>query len=275
MRRLVTTLLLALGLARAAAAQGVVVAPHAVFLDHRTRSASITLYNPGSDPAEVTISSMFGYPVTDSLGHFTLRLPDSVDASMPSATAWIEAFPRRMTIPPLQRQTVRLLARPPQGLADGEYWSRVMISAKGGALPVSGDDSAGISIGLSLEVRTIIPLIYRKGALHTGVTLSELKATPIGDSLAVRVRLERQGTSAYLGTVNATLLTASGAPVATMRQPVAIYYDAEPVFTMPLSGQAAGSYRLRMELSTERTDIAPELLLQAAAVRDSVMVQLP
>jgi hypothetical protein len=275
MRRLVTTLLLALGTARVAEAQGVVVAPHAVYLDHRTRSASITLYNPGSDPAEVTISSMFGYPVTDSLGHFTLQLPDSVDASMPSATGWIEAFPRRMIIPPLQRQTVRLLARPPQGMADGEYWSRVMISAKGGTLPVSGDDSAGIAIGLSLEVRTIIPLIYRKGALHTGITLSDLRAVPTGDSLAIRVRLQRQGTSAWLGTVKATLLTQTGTPVVTFQQPMAIYYDAEPAFTLPLGGQAAGSYRLRLELTTERTDIAPELLLQAPAVRDSVAVQLP
>ena len=85
---------------------------------------------------------------------------------MPSAAGWIEAFPRRMTIPPLQRQTIRLLARPPQGLADGEYWSRLIISAKGGSVPVTGIDStSNINVGLTLEVRTIIPLIYRKGKL--------------------------------------------------------------------------------------------------------------
>ncbi len=275
MRRTLTSLVLALGAARAAAAQGVVVAPHAVYLDHRTRSASITLYNPGSEAAEVTISSMFGYPVTDSLGHFMLRTPDSVDASMPSATAWIEAFPRRMTIPPLQRQTVRLLARPPQGMPDGEYWSRVMISAQGGAVPVSGVDSAGIAIGLTLEVRTIIPLIYRKGALQTGITISNLRVSKAGDSLVVRARLERQGSSAYIGTAKASLLTEKGATVATAQQPVAIYYDADPAFTLPLSGQPAGTYRLRLELSTERSDIAPELLLHAPAVHDSIQVQLP
>jgi hypothetical protein len=213
--------------------------------------------------------------VTDSLGHFTLRTPDSVDASMPSATSWIEAFPRRMTIPPLQRQTVRLLARPPQGMADGEYWSRVVISAQGGAVPVTGADSAGIAIGLTLEVRTIIPLIYRKGVLQTGVTISDLRATPTGDSLMVRARLERQGTSAYIGTAKGALLNGKGATVATFQQPVAIYYDAEPVFAMPLAGQAAGGYRLRLELVTDRSDIAPELLLHAPAVRDSLAVQLP
>lgn len=275
MRRLLTILLLALGTARVGAAQGVVVAPHAVYLDHRTRSASITLYNPGADPAEVTISSMFGYPVTDSAGHFMLRTPDSVDAAMPSATAWIEAFPRRMTIPPLQRQTVRLLARPPQGLADGEYWSRVMFSARGGTVPVSGADTAGIAIGLTLEVRTIIPLIYRKGQLSTGVALSNLRAEIVGDSLAIRVRLERQGSSAYVGMAKGTLLSAAGLPVAAVQFPVAVYYDAEPVFMMPLAGQPAGTYRLRLELATDRTDIAPELLLRAPVARDSIPVTLP
>jgi P pilus assembly chaperone PapD len=275
MRRVLLALLLALGIARAGEAQGVVVAPHAVYLDHRTRSASITLYNPGSDPAEVTISSMFGYPVTDSVGHFMLLTPDSVDASMPSATAWIEAFPRRMTIPPLQRQTVRLLARPPQGLPDGEYWSRVMISAKGGAVPVTGADSTGIAIGLTLEVRTIIPLIYRKGQLTTGVVLSNLRAQTVGDSLAVRVRLERQGTSAYIGMAKGTLLTVSGVPVASFQLPVAIYYDAEPEFMIPLAGLPAGTYRLRLELATDRTDIAPEQMLRSPVTRDSISVTLP
>lgn len=275
MRRVLLALFLSLGLASAGEAQGVVVAPHAVYLDHRTRSASITLYNPGADPLEVTISSMFGYPVTDSVGHFMLLTPDSVDASMPSATAWIEAFPRRMTIPPLQRQTVRLLARPPQGLADGEYWSRVMISAKGGSLPVTGADSAGIAVGLSLEVRTIIPLIYRKGQLTTGVAMTSFRTRIAGDSLAVRVRLERQGTSAYIGNARGTLLTQSGVTVASFQMPVAIYYDAEPEFMIPLSGLAAGSYRLRLELATDRTDIASEQLLRAPVVRDSIMVTLP
>jgi hypothetical protein len=145
MRPLLLSIALLAGLASEAAAQGVVVAPHAVYLDHRTRSSSLTLYNPGAEPAEVTVFSFFGYPVTDSLGHFMLFAPDSIEPSMPSA-GWIEAFPRRMTLGPLARQTVRLMARAPQGLADGEYWSRIVISAKGGAVQVASVDSAGIKI---------------------------------------------------------------------------------------------------------------------------------
>ena len=41
------------------AAQGVLVAPHAVFVDHRTRSGFVQLYNPGSVPTEVSIVALF------------------------------------------------------------------------------------------------------------------------------------------------------------------------------------------------------------------------
>lgn len=266
---------LLLGLAEGATAQGVVVAPHAVFIDARTRSASVTLYNPGTEPAEVSISSFFGYPVTDSLGHFMLATPDSVLPTMPSATGWVEAFPKRMTIAPLQRQTVRLLARPPQGLADGEYWSRIVISAKGGSVPVSGVDSlSNINVGLTLELRTIIPLLYRKGKLETGIAMTSLRAQHVGDSLVVRVQLERQGTAAYLGTARGTLVDERGATVSSFERPIAIYYGADPSFTLA-APPAPGRYVLRLALETDRTDITQDQLLRAPQVRDSVEVTLP
>jgi len=180
-----------------------------------------------------------------------------------------------MTLAPLQRQTVRLLARPPQGLSDGEYWSRVLISAKGGVLQVAQADSSGISVGLNLEVRSILPLIYRKGQLQTGLALTDLRAGREGDSLRVRVRIERQGGAAYVGTAKGTLLDEKGNQVSKFEQPIAIYYTAEPFFMMPLAGQTSGRYRLRLELSTERTDIAPELLLRAPVTRDSIDLTLP
>jgi hypothetical protein len=144
----------------------------------------------------------------------------------------------------------------------------------GGAVPVTGADSGGIAIGLSLEIRTIIPLLYRKGTLTTGIVTSNLRAMATGDSLVARLRLERQGTAAFVGTAKGTLLAENGSIVASFQQPVAVYYDAEPVFALPIEGLPAGRYHLRMELATERTDIAPELLLRAPPVRDSVPVVL-
>jgi hypothetical protein len=245
-------------------------------MDHRTRSGALTIYNPGNDPVEISISTLFGYPVTDSSGQFSLFTSEQPDSTMPSASAWVEAFPRRMTLNPRERQTVRLLGRPPAGLNDGEYWTRLVVSAKGGRLPVAGvADTSGIQVGLTLEVRTILPVFYRKGALQTGVTISGIRAAMAGDSLEIRAHLERQGSAAFIGTVRGSLVDSSGRTVTTFSSPVAIYYSADPRFLAPLNRPAAGRYRLRLELSTEREDLPPETLLQSAPVRDSAEVRLP
>jgi hypothetical protein len=261
-----------------ALAQGVLVAPHAVVIEHRTRSGALSLYNPGDDPAEITLSTFFGYPVTDSVGAMELKTVERPDAAMPDASSWIEAFPKRMLLGPKERQTVRLLARPPARLADGEYWARLVVAAKGGTLPVTGADSAaGVTVGLNLEVRTILPLQYRKGAVATSVRLSRLTAAVEGDSLAVRMRLDRMGTAAFIGTVRGALADSAGRTVATFASPVAVYYDMEPRFAAALEkgGLPRGRYTLRVEATAEREDLAPETILPARPVRDSLEVRLP
>lgn len=257
------------------AAQGVLVAPHAVFVDHRTRSGWVQLYNPGTEPTEVSIEALFGYPVTDSIGNLELRTIDKPDSTMPSAVTWIQAFPRRAVIPPRARQTIRLLVTPPQGINDGEYWARLAISAKGGAVPVTGADTTrGISVGLSLEVRTIIPLLYRKGTVTTGLAVSGLRTSMDGDSVVVRARLLRQGTASYLGTVRGALINGSGATAGTFESPISVYYDLDPRFAIGAAGLPPGRYLLRFSVSAERTDIPAEQTLKAPTVTDSIEVRI-
>jgi len=267
---------LALGSAAPLAAQGVLIAPHAVYIDHARRSGSVTLYNPNPDPAEITISTAFGYPVTDSLGHFALRSVERPDSTLPSAAAWVQAFPRRLTIAPLERQTVRLLATPPAGLPDGEYWARLIVSARGGKLPLrSVADTAAVRVQLNLVVNTNIGLAYRKGPVATGVALSQLRARRVGDSVEVWSRLERRETAAYVGTVRVALVDSTGKVPSTLNAPIAVYFVMAPRYALSVARLAPGPYWVRYELVTEREDLDPAVVLQAAAVRDSVQVRLP
>ena len=275
-------LLLSLGVASSLAAQGVMVAPHAVFIDHTQRSGSVLLYNPGTQPVEVAISTIFGVPKTDSAG--TIKLDTLIADSSTSALAWIQAFPRRLTVGPRERQTIRLLARPPVGLADGEYWLRLVIAAQAGRVPISGvADTTAIQIGLTLEVRTIIGVNYRKGPVSTGVTLSNLRAEIIGDSLISRARIERRGNAAFIGTIRETLIDSTGAvraqlsgdsSVTTYESPVGVYFTMEPRLASGIAkpGLRAGRYWLRYEIVTDRDDLDPKVVLKASAVRDSVQV---
>ena len=276
MSRLSILVVLALGSAAPLAAQGVLIAPHAVYIDHARRSGTVTLYNPNPDPAEITISTAFGYPVTDSLGHFALRAVDRPDSTLPSAAAWVQAFPRRLTIAPLERQTVRLLATPPAGLPDGEYWARLIVSARGGKLPLrSAAETAAVRVQLNLVVNTNIGLAYRKGPVATGVALSQLRARRVGDSVEVWSRLERRETAAYVGTVRAALVDSTGKVRSTLNAPIAVYFVMAPRYALSVARLAPGPYWVRYELVTEREDLDPAVVLQAAAVRDSVQVRLP
>jgi len=258
------------------AGQGVVIAPHAVFMDARTRSGAVLLYNPNTEPVEVAISFFFGYPATDTAGSVIVRTVEHPDSTSPSAAGWIQAFPRRLTIAPLERQTVRLLATPPAGLPDGEYWARLIVSARGGKLPLrSAAETAAVRVQLNLVVNTNIGLAYRKGPVATGVALSQLRARRVGDSVEVWSRLERRETAAYVGTVRVALVDSTGKVPSTLNAPIAVYFVMAPRYALSVARLAPGPYWVRYELVTEREDLDPAVVLQAAAVRDSVQVRLP
>jgi hypothetical protein len=87
----------------------------------------------------------------------------------------------------------------------------------------------------------------------------------------------RQGTAAFIGTVRGALADSSGRTVTTFSSPVAVYYEVAPRFTaaLPSGRLPPGTYRLKVEVTTEREDLAPETLLPARPVRDSLELQLP
>jgi hypothetical protein len=287
MRRVLGLALLLSLAAFSLCAQGVMVAPHAVFIDHNRGSGSVLLYNPGTEPVEVSISTIFGYPTTDSSGNIKLITIENPDSTVPSALAWIQAFPRRLTVAPKERQTVRLLARPPIGLADGEYWVRLVIAAQAGSVPITGvSDTTAIQVGLKLEVRTIIGVNYRKGAVMTGASLSNLRARIVGDSVITRARIERRGNAAFIGMIRETLVDSTGAVraqkigdslITSYQSPIGVYYAMEPrlASAIPAPGLPRGRYWLRYEVVAEREDLDPRVVLKAPAVRDSVQLIVP
>ena len=266
---------LALLLPRVSAGQGVLVAPHAIFIDHRTRSGSFEVYNPSPDPVEVGVSTIYGHPITDSLGHLTLATFEHPDPTAPSAAEWIEAFPRRVTLRPGQRQTIRLLARPPQGLADGEYWTRIVVQSDGGRIAIENPDSSGISVGVTLSVRTLVSLMYRKGPLETGVRLEELTGAVHGDTLVVASQLTREGTAAYLGTFRSALLDSTGREVAEFETLIGLYDVLRPRFRYRLDGLPPGRYTLRVRIDTDREDLRGAPVLASPAVGGTVAIVVP
>ena len=274
-RRLLTALLVLLS-PSAVAAQAILVAPQGVVLNNRDRTGTVELYNPSERAAEVSIRAVYGHPTTTADGDLTLELVEQPPTSEPSAAGFIEAFPRRLVLQPNQRQTVRLLARPPAGLADGEYWARMIISSKDAERPASAVvDTATVSVGLTLEVRTIIAVNYRNGVQRTGVTLGELTATATPDSLVLRAPMQRTGTAAWIGLTTVKLLNPSGGVVATHTLQTAVYQSIVPRFAFDRRALPPGRYRISVDVNTDRPDVTQATLLRAPPQHAETSITIP
>jgi hypothetical protein len=258
-----------------AIAQAILVAPQSVVLSNRSRSGTVELYNPSNRAAEVTIRAVYGHPTTTPDGDLTLAIVEQPDSTEPSAAGFVEAFPRRLVLQPNQRQTIRLLARPPVGLPDGEYWARLVIAARDAEAPAAPTDSAGVSVGLTLEVRTIIAVNYRNGEQRTGVVLGDLSANATADSLVIRAPMQRTGTAAWIGMTSVKLLNASGAVVASQTMQTAVYQSISPRFAFDRRTLAPGQYRVAIDLSTDRPDVTQSTLLKAPPQHAEVAVTIP
>lgn len=275
MKSLCLTLLLISAGFSALEAQGVLVAPTSIFIESSSRSATVLLVNPNDEPAEVELSVTYGYTVTDSAGSFSLWTSDTPDSTQRSAAEWIRIFPRRVAIEPRAQQLVRLLVSPPAGLPDGEYWARLVVLARGGKMAVEAStDSGSVNVGLAVEVRTVLPVLYRSGKLTTGAAIEALSAQPVNDSVTVRARLSRAGGAAALGTFRAILVDSAGTERGRAELPVSVYAPIEPRLMLPVDSLPKGRYAVRTEFVAERPDLPPEALLRFPAVRDSLFVTL-
>jgi hypothetical protein len=253
--------------------EAIFVSPTAVFIDDRTRSAQITIGNSGDSPEEASIELKFGFPDADSAGTPYIRFVEDPGPEFPSAAEWIRAFPQRVRLEPGTEQVVRLLARPPENLPDGEYWTRMIVTGRGATIPVTGGDSA-VHVGVNLEIRLVTSVMFRKGRVSTGVEVRGLTAEAEGDSLAVWAHLARQGNAAYLGTADVELVTPRGLTLHTWSTPLAVHVGMRRRFAFPLERIEPGDYKVRFRLRAVRPDLPAERVLPAPTVTDSVAVRV-
>jgi hypothetical protein len=249
------------------------VNPTAVFMDPRTRDASVTIGNSGESPEEATIELKFGFPDADSAGTPYIRFVEDPGPEFASAAAWIRPFPQRVRLEPGTQQIVRLLARPPADLPDGEYWTRMIISGRGASVSLPTADST-VRVGVGLEIRLVTSVSYRKGRVTTSVALRSLSAELDGDSISVWTNMAREGNAAWLGTADIELATARGTIVQRWAIPLSVYYPVRRRFAYPTGRLEPGDYKVRFRLRAERPDLPADRVLPAATVMDSVSVRV-
>jgi hypothetical protein len=251
-------------------AAAVTISPSSVYLDSRTRTTTVTLYNPGEAATEVSISFAFGYPQSDATGTISVALTTEPPPDEPSAHQWLRAFPRRMVLAPGQRQVVRVIATPPPDLPPGEYWARLVVTSRAGSAPVQG--APEISAQLNVVTHLVTAANFRHGAVTTGVEILRASATRDGDRLLLELDLERAGNAAFLGRLRADLLDANGIVRGTHSEDVAVYRTMLRRLQFDLAPSSAEPTSVRLTLTSGRDDLPSHATLAFAPLIRTIPV---
>lgn len=255
-RRILLAALLLVGAAVPALA--VTVSPNALYIDHRTRSGTLTLVNSGTLPEEIEINFVFGYPRADSLGNVHVQVVPEAPAGEPSLVPYLRAFPRRLRLEPGQRQVVRIFVQAPASLPAGEYWGRIAVTSRGGQPPIE-QQQGELRMQVNVETVVIAAVTYRNGAVTTGLEVGAATATRQDSSVRVAMDLKRGGNAAYLGRLRLVLVDGRGATVAELVEDIAVYRDMQRAFVLHApAALPPGEYRVRYTFDVERPDLPPE-----------------
>lgn len=175
------------------------VAPTRIILDGR-RGTEIVLNNVGDQPATYRISVEFRRMTQDG------NLVDVTDPTPQEKAAadMIIYAPRRVTLAPHEPQSIRIAARPPAGLPDGEYRVHLLFRAIPPATPVAPTDGQPVK-GLHLQLIPIygvtIPVIVRLGNLQATAGISNVQLEKKQGKTEIGLDLSRAGTRSTFGEV--------------------------------------------------------------------------
>ncbi|MEP7315541.1 MAG: molecular chaperone [Sphingomicrobium sp.] len=173
------------------------VAPTRIILNG-SRGAEIVLSNIGEEVAT--------YRVSVELRRMT---PAGALEEVPTANErekiaqdMIFYAPRRVTIAPNQPQTIRIAARAPQGLADGEYRAHLLFRAVPKPRPVvPKQEVKGIGFELIPVYGVTIPVVVRLGNLQAKAGIANVSLVKADGKPAIALDLVRGGDRSVYGDV--------------------------------------------------------------------------
>lgn len=238
------------------------VAPTRIVLNG-SRGTEIILNNIGDGVAT--------YRVSAELRRMT---PDGklVDVELPNdkekaAQEMVLYAPRKVTLPPNQPQAIRLSARAPAGLPDGEYRVHMLFRAIPAPQPATAQKKTeGVSFQLRPIYGVTIPVIVRLGNLEAKAALSNVRKVSEDGKPAIAVDISRTGNRSTFGEIRVMkagvekpIAMVSGVAVYTEIGQRSLNLPIDPALAAYANGQVTVQY-------VEPTDTGPVTLAETSAV---------
>lgn len=267
--------LLALAAVPRQAAAQVTVAPTMLFLGHGARFGTFIVNNQSGAAQEVTIGFRFGYPVTDSLANGSMIYGDTIPgAATRSATTWVRAFPRQFVLPSGQQQVVRFIVRPPDSLAGGIYWTRIVTTSAPQSPPVD-TVGGGVAARIVFRLEQVTTLFYENGTLKPALEIGDIRSWVDSTKAAFIVPVTQTGNTPILGAMTLRVLGPNGAVVGRGMQVISIYFNGRVAFSVARKTLRPGRYTAEFTVTPKRSDIPPGQQLEFRPVTRKVSFLIP
>jgi hypothetical protein len=248
------------------------ISPPYVSIDGRSGVGNLYITNNSDQSQEVEITFAFGYPGSDAEGNLVMNYFDSVAYKQYAMDSMVRAFPKTFILAGKQQRTVRVQVKPPSGVKDGFYFTRVKILGKPQTAEVAKPVAEGISTKITYNFEQIIPAFYKRGKVTTGLKIEKIDAVQQDSLLVIKASLERLGEAPFIGSMIANLLNEKGKVVATAMSSTTAYFNVLRRLDLNVAKITPGTYKLELTFETKRGDMAATDLVQAQPVKQTVDV---
>jgi len=231
-------------------------------LDGR-KGAEVILNNIGDEPATYRVSVVFRR-MTEDGGLQDVEEPSANDKA---AEDMILYQPRKVVLPPRQPQAIRIIARAPQGLPDGEYRVHMLFRAVPPPRPqVAPQKVEGVAFQLRPIYGVTIPVIVRLGHLEAKAAIANVRKVTADGKPAIALDLSRAGDRSTFGAVK--VFKAGVADPIAMVSGIAVYTEVgQRSVTVPIDpAQLANANGQVTVQYVEPTDTGPVTLAETSAV---------
>jgi len=238
------------------------VAPTRVVLNG-SRGTEVILNNIGDDVATYRISAELRRMTADGKLE-EVELPNDREKS---ARDMVLFAPRKVTLPPNQPQAIRLSARAPEGLPDGEYRIHLLFRAIPAPQPVAANPQVeGVAFQLRPIYGVTIPVIVRLGNVEAKAALSNVRKVMDGGKPAISLDISRSGNRSTFGEIR-VLKAGIADPIATAGG-IAVYTEVDQRrVVVPVDPDKAASATGAVTVQyVEPTDSGPVTIAETSAV---------
>lgn len=269
--RYLLALIVLCGLGTTALAQApITVAPQRVEIGSNQRMATVTISNRSDKAREFSVTMQD--IIMNASGS-----TETVDGFTYSAKRIIRVVPRRMVLQPNQRQTVRIMALKTPDLADGDYFTHMIVEEvqpKSNSIGEQLADGQG-SFAAELQFSIGIPVTVSQGKTEYSLRFGAVDFLPpseVGKNPSLNVELNRTGNAQALGYLTGVFTPANGKPFTVIPRIEQRVYRTVDAVTRPVAliipeGMVMANGTLTLTLR--------QGLKESSKVLDEVKVQIP